>query len=200
MDAESKLSIREEMYDEYNMPSNGRTFVKYFLPVLERYVQPEDNIRTDRRDEVLAEIALWKAFDSEPKNMPFIILSAILLSYDYLYSMPVGIYGVSIVGLATVGGLITSVRGRKLLAAEYAGETDGDGIPAGLRLNAMNVASTTVTLVYVTLGIIVQMIGSSGLVGNEFLSSNIMSNGPIPYWVTIIGILIGLFLLGEIRS
>lgn len=178
-----ELHSREALYDKYNMPTSGRLFVAYLLPVLETAIEVESDIETNTHDEVLAEIALWKAFDSEPKTKPFLILTSILLFYDYLYSLPFGAYGLSIVGLATLGGLLASLRGRHLLAAEYAGKSDEDGIPAGLRFKAINVASSTVTLVFVAIGIGVQMMATSGLVDSELLKQNQMIGGLYPrHW------------------
>jgi hypothetical protein len=149
---------------------------------------------------VLAEIALWKAFDEEPIWTPFIILSSILLLYDYLYQLPFEIYGILIVGVATLGGLLASLRGRYLLAAEYAGESDEDGIPAELRLKAVNVASSTVTLVFIAVGVIFQMIATSGLVGNEILGQNRLSGSSIPSILPISFILICLYFYGYFKK
>ena len=200
MGSGTKSLSREELYDKYNMPTAGRFFVAHLLPVLEMAIEFESDIQTETHDEVLAEVALWKAFDNEPKIKPFIIQTGFLAFYDYLYSFPFGLYGLFIVGLATVMSLIPSVQGRYLLAAGYAGQTDEDGIPADLRLKAITVANSTVSLVFVGIGIVVQMMATSGIVGGELLSQNRMAGGPIPPIVTIGMILVSIYLYGLIRS
>lgn len=199
MGSGSNQLSRQELYDKHNMPTAGCIFVAHLLPILETMIKVESDIETDPHDEVLAEIALWKAFNNEPKTKPFLILSSFLLFYDYLYSLPLGVYGLSIVGLATLGGLMPSLRGRRLLAAEHAKETDEDGIPANLRLSAINVANSSVTLVFVAVGIAVQMMATSGLVGGELLKQNRMVGGPIPPIGTVLAIFFCLTLFSLYR-
>lgn len=191
---------REELYNKYNMPTAGQFFVAYLLPILEMAIQYESDIKTNTHDEVLAEVALWKAFDNEPKLRPFGIQTGLLLLYDYLYSLPFGVYGLSIVGLATILALIPSVQGRYLLAASHAGDTDEDGIPADLRMKAITVASSTVSLVFVAVGITVQMMATSGIVGAELLNQNQMAGGPIPPIVVICVILVSLYAYSWVRK
>lgn len=191
---------RDELYDRYNMPRAGRIFAAYLLPVIEQLIDVESDIETETHDEVLAEVALWKAFDNEPKWKPFIIVTGLVAVYDYLFPLPFGVYGLSIVGFATLLGLVPSVRGRYLLAAEHAGKTDEDGIPADLKLKAMSVASSAVSLVFISIGITVQLMATSGIVGAEFLSQNRIVGGPIPPIVTI-GVLLAVpYVYGLIQN
>ncbi|WP_254832082.1 hypothetical protein [Haloglomus salinum] len=190
---------REEIYDKHNMPRAGRWFVAYLLPILEMVIEVDDGIETKTEDEALAEIALWKAFDNEPKTRPFVLLTSILLFYDYLYHLPFGAYGLFIVGLATLIGLTASIRGRRMLAADYAQVTDEDGIPASLRFRAITVASSTVSLVFVAIGISVQMMATSGLVDSELLHQNKMTGSQLPPIATIAVILLGLYVYGLFR-
>lgn len=190
---------RSELYDEFEVPWAGRVFAKYLLPVLDLALDVDDEYDTQVQTEVMAEIALWRAFSEEPKFKPYLLLVGMAAVFDYLYQLPVEVYGIAVVGLATLGGIMTNIRSRRLLAAEYSELENEKGVPASLRLSAINAASSSITLVFVGIGIILQLVISIGVLGNELLKQNILVNSGFPPLGIVIILTVALIVRGYSR-
>lgn len=200
MSTETESLSRENLYERHNLSSPGRKFIAYILPIFEWSVDFGEELEADTHEEVLAEIALWKAFDDEPTLTPFVRLTVLLLIFDYLHHLPFVVYGMLIVGLATLSGLASGLGGSRLLAAEFAGKTDEDGIPASLLVRATNIASSTVTLVFLSIGLGIQLIATLEADRVELVGQNIMSSGPLPPLGTVFLLTVALFIYSLYRN
>ena len=197
--SEDNLS-QSELYDKYELSWVGRIFVTHALPHLNKKLEPREDYDTNREDEIMAEIAVWRAFNAAPIFRPYLILIALIAVYDYSYPMPVEIYAVLIVGLASLNGIITNLRSKTLLAAEYADLSDERGIPASLTLSATNAVNSSINLVFVACGLIIQLIISAEVVNSEILTQDVLTNTGIDPMMMILGESVLLYLLGKFRS
>lgn len=191
--------LREELYDQFDVTWVGRLGIKYIIPILERTVDTESRYDIDERSKILAEIALWEAYDDEPKFRMFAIATVLIGIYDLLHTLNPAIYSVFFIALASLNGFVSSLRSPSMIAAEVEGAEDENGMPGDYRSTAYSSVNTNVTVVLFVIAVGVQVVLTSSLAPNELLVQNIADGSWHP--VLSAGVLFLLPLIfGRIRS
>lgn len=171
--AKSEEELREDLYEEFNISVKGRIAIRWILPLLDRFVQTESRYDVDKHSKILAEIALFQAYEREPKFKMFVWAALLIGSFDLLHTLNPEMYGVLFIALATINGFVSSLRSPAMMAAELEGVTDKEGMPANYRAKALSSVNTNVTLVLFVLAVGIQLIVTSEFVQGEIFVRNI---------------------------
>lgn len=178
LEDQSEDDIREELYEQFDVSAAEKIAIFFISSILEWLVQlglkSDVKYDTDTRSKTLAEIALIRAYEREPKFKLFISVTVLLGTYDFLYPFNPTFYGIFFVALATLDGFIVSLKSPRMMAAEIEGTTDEDGMPANFRAKALSIVNTNVTIVLFSIAIGVQLLVTSSFVQGELLTENIV--------------------------
>lgn len=166
-------NLRDELYDQFDVNRVDRLGIKYIIPILERTVDTESSYNINERSKILAEIALWEAYEDEPKFKIFVISTILIGFYDLLHTLNPAIYSVFFIALASLNGFISSLRSPSMIAAEAEGAEDENGMPGDYRATAHSSVNTNVTLVLFVIAVGVQLVLTSSLGPDEVLARNI---------------------------
>lgn len=169
----SEEELREDLYEQFDVPAKGGAMIKWILPLLELVVNTEDRYDIDARSKILAEIALYQAYEREPKFKLFLWAALLIGGYDLLHPLNPDIYSILFLALATINGFASSLRSPPMLAAEVEGVPDENGMPADYRTTALSSANTNVTLVLFVIAVGVQLLLASTIVEGELVARNI---------------------------
>lgn len=180
--------LRDEVYKQFGVGRRGRVMIHHILPHLEKIAGVESRYNIDKRSKILAEIALFRAYEQEPKFKMFAWAAVLLACYDYLHHLEPIVHCIIFLSLATVNGFISSLRSPSMMAAELEGAIDEDGMPANYRAKAITAANTNVTLILFMIAVGVQLAVPTSVVGNEVLAKNI-SQGEVSPIVSGLGLL-----------
>lgn len=191
-------TLREELYDQFNVSPTGKVAISFILPLLDLIVKTESGYDIDPRSKILAEISLYEAYKEEPKFKIFAWATILLGTYDYLHTLNPAIYGITFIALATLNGFVSSLRSPSMMAAELEGAKDEHGMPADYRSKALSSVNTNVTLVLFVIAVGVQMLVTSSIVKGEVVSQNV-ANGVVNSAITAFMLLLTPFLLDWYR-
>lgn len=169
----SEEAIREDLYEQFDVPSQGGVMIRWILPLLDFLVETEQRYDIDARSKVLAEIALYQAYEREPKFKHFLWTAVLIGGFDILHPLNPDIYSILFLALATINGFASSLRSPSMLAAEVEGLPDEDGMPADYRATALSSANTNVTLVLFVIAVGVQLLLASTVIEGELVARNI---------------------------
>lgn len=170
---QSENALREELYEQFDVPARGGAMIQWILPLLELAVNTEERYDIDTRSKILAEIALYQAYEREPKFKLFLWAAVLIGGFDLLHPLNPDIYSILFLALATINGFASSLRSPQMLAAEVEGVPDEDGMPADYRAVALSSANTNVTLVLFVIAVGVQILLASAVVEGELVARNI---------------------------
>lgn len=198
-----EVSRRSELYDQFNITAVEEKFIRYLSLVLEWIVQMnfkfDVQYDTDPRSQILAEIAVTRAYIREPKFKLFTTSTMLIALYDLLHPLPPSIYPIFLIGLATLNGFLSSVRSPTMLAAEIKNTTDEDGMPVEYRHRAVAAANTTVTIVLFAVAIVVQVLVTTSVIQGEILTQNI-ADGFIHPSVSALMLLVGWYFFERVQE
>jgi hypothetical protein len=184
----SEEGLRKELYDQFEIPRTGELAIEYIFPILEQGHRTESRYDVDDRKKILAEIALWQAYEQEPKFKIFIWAGILIGSFDYFHQLNPSVYSVLFIALATINGFVSSLRSPSMMVAELEGLTDEDGMPANYRAKSLSSVNTNVTLVLFLIAVSIQLLVSGGVVQGEVLAKNIADGVVSP--IVSVGLLI----------
>lgn len=177
--------LRNELYDQFDLSWAEKFGIEHIIPRLERYVDTEERYDIAPRSRILSEIALFQAYQSEPKFKLFAWAGALLIGYDFLHALNPTLYGVVFVGLATLNGFVSSLRSPSMMVAELEGETDEDGMPANYRAKALESVNTNITMVLFAIAFIIQFLVTSSLVTGDLITRNLADGLVNPYYTAV---------------
>lgn len=199
--AESAEEVKQDLFQEYGVSWIGQFFIENILnsSIFDIDTHPDVVYDTTVNSEVLAGIALLEAYKQEPKFKLFLYLGLIIGFYDLLHFLPVQVYGVLFVALATLNGLLSSLRSPKMLAAELESETDDKGMPADYRAKAIRSVRTNVTIVLLTFAFGIQVLISASVLPYELLTQNYAVGTPLHPLITSGFLLALLFIKGNAK-
>ncbi|MFC7230545.1 hypothetical protein ACFQMM_02595 [Saliphagus sp. GCM10025308] len=169
----SEENLRETLYDQFDISTKGRVGIRWILPLLERSVETESRYDVDDRSKILAEIALFQAYEREPKFKMFAWAAVLIGGFDLLHTLNPGVYSVLFIALATINGFVSSLRSPAMMAAELEGATDEDGMPANYRTKALSSVNTNVTLVLFVIAIGIQLLMTGEFIQGEVVARNV---------------------------
>lgn len=172
-EAVTEENLRETFYEQFNISTKGRIGIRWILPFLERYVETESRYDVDDRSKILAEIALFQAYEREPKFKMFAWAAVLIGGFDLLYPLNPGVYSVLFIALATINGFVSSLRSPAMMAAELEGAVDEDGMPANYRAKALSSVNTNVTLVLFVIAVGIQLLVTGDFVQGELVARNV---------------------------
>lgn len=170
---QSKVDLRNKLYDRFDISTKERIGIRWLLPLLEQSVQTESRYNINERSKVLAEIALFQAYEQEPKFKLFAWAAVLIATFDILHSLNPGVYSVLFIALATINGFVSSLRSPAMIAAELEGVTDKDGMPADYRAKAQSSVNTNVTLVLFVIAVGIQLLVTGEFVQGELVARNV---------------------------
>jgi hypothetical protein len=174
-DERTEKFIRQELYEQFEVSKQGQLAIKFLLPLLDKNVKTNSRYDIDLRSKILAEIALYQAYDDAPKFKMFGWASLLLGIFDLFHALNPSIYGVVFIALATLNGFVSSLRSPSMMAAELSEERDDNGMPATYRAKAHSSVNTNVTLVLFVLAVGVQLLVTSSVLKGELIAQNIGS-------------------------
>lgn len=180
--------LRDELYEQFGVGRKGWIGIHHILPLLAKVAGLESRYNIDKRSKILAEIALFRAYEQEPKFKMFAWATMLLACYDFLHHLEPTVHSIIFLSLATLNGFISSLRSPSMMAAELEGAVDEDGMPADYRVKAFSAANTNVTLVLFMIAVGVQLAVATSIVGNEVLTNNI-GQGEVSPIVSSLGLL-----------
>lgn len=154
----------------------GQIAIKHILPALDRVVQTESRYNIGSRSKILAEIALFRAYEREPKFKMFVLAGLLIGAYDFLHTLQPSIYGILFIALATFNGFVSSLRSPAMMAAELEGVEDEDGMPADYRAKALSSVNTNVTVVLFAIAVGVQLLVTSSIIQAELVTQNVATS------------------------
>lgn len=194
--AESAEEVKQDLFQEYGVSWIGQFFIENILnsSIFDIDTHPDEVYDTTVNSEVLAGIALLEAYKREPEFKLFLYLGFIIGFYDLLHLLPVQVYGVLFVALATLNGLLSSLRSPKMLAAELESETDDKGMPADYRAKAIRSVRTNVTIVLLTFAFGIQVLISASVLPSELFTQNYATGTSLHPLITS-GFLLGLLFI-----
>lgn len=169
----SEEDLREDLYGQFDISTKDRVAIRWILPLLDQFVQTESRYDIDKRSKILADIALFQAYEQEPKFKIFVWAAVLLGGFDLLHSLNPGFYSVLFIALATINGFVSSLRSPAMMAAELEGATDEDGMPANYRATALSSVNTNVTLVLFVVAVGIQLLVTGDFIRGEVIARNI---------------------------
>ena len=170
----SEEAIRKELYEQFDVPVRGGVVIQWILPLLDLVVDTEKRYDISTRSKILAEVALYQAYEREPKFKIFLWAAVLISGFDFLYPLNPDIYSILFLALATINGFVSSLRSPSMLAAEVEGLADKDGMPADYRSTALSSVNTNVTLVLFVIAVSVQLLLASTVIEGELVGRNIV--------------------------
>ena len=170
---QSEKDLREELYDQFGIAMKGRVGIRWIIPHLDQGVQTESRYDIDKRSKILAEIALFQAYEQEPKFKIFVWAAILVGAFDLLHQLDPGVYSILFIALATINGFVSSLRSPAMMAAELEGTPDENGMPADYRAKALSSVNTNITLVLFVIAVGVQLFVTSGYAQQEIISRNL---------------------------
>lgn len=191
-EAVSEEDLREDLYDQFDISTKGRVGIRWILPLLEKYVETKSRYDVDDRSKILAEIALFQAYEREPKFKMFAWAAVLIGGFDLLHPLNPGVYSVLFIALATINGFVSSLRSPAMMAAELEGATDDDGMPANYRAKALSSVNTNVTLVLFVIAVGIQLLVTGDYVQGEIVARNVADGRVSPVISAIVLIAIPL--------
>jgi hypothetical protein len=193
---------RDELYEEFGINEIEARLILLiniaFSLIVNRLNLKED-YEISSESQILAEIALLEAYKREPTYGLLLKSGLVIGLYDILHPLPSEIYGLLLVAVATVNGLTSRLRSPKMVAAEIKSETDEMGVPADIRLKATNIASTSITIVLLTIAVLVQVLISGQVIGSELLNQNYAVGTLAKPWLSALLVILIPYLLDKIR-
>jgi hypothetical protein len=181
----SEQELRSELYEQFGLSGVEKFGIEHIIPRLERYVDTEERYEIDIRSKILSEIALFQAYQSEPKFKLFAHAGVLLVGYDTLHTFDPAFYGVVLVGLATLNGFVSALRSPSMMAAELEGEADEDGMPANYRAKALESVNTNIAMVLFGIAFSIQIMVTSSLVTSELIAQNLADGIVNPYYTAV---------------
>jgi hypothetical protein len=169
----SEEDIRDELYEQFDVGRRARVGIKYIIPILEIFIDTESRYDIDTRSKILAEIALFQAYEREPKFKIFVWATVLIGVFDFLHSLDPVIYGVLFIALATINGFVSSLHSPATMVAELEGLKDENGMPADYRAQAFRSVNTNVTLALFVIAVGVQLLVTSSIVQGELIARNV---------------------------
>ncbi|MDB2243025.1 hypothetical protein [Halorubrum ezzemoulense] len=169
----SEQDLREELYEQFGISMKGRIGIRWIIPHLDQSVKTESRYNIDKRSKILAEIALYQAYEQEPKFKIFAWAAVLVGTFDLLHRLDPGVYSILFVSLATINGFVSSLRSPAMMAAELEGIPDENGMPADYRAKALSSVNTNITLVLFVIAVGVQLFVTSGNTQAEIVSRNL---------------------------
>jgi hypothetical protein len=164
--------IRDELYEQFGVSKVEKLIIRYLLSVLNSQVKRVSQYDVDTQSKVLAEIALYRAYNRVPK-FKLIIWGLILTGmYDLLYTFDPSFYPIVLGALVTYNGFVSSLRTPEMIAAELKRVTDNQGMPADYREKARSSANTSVSIVLFTIVVGVQLLVTSSVIQGEIFPQN----------------------------
>jgi len=170
---QSEEALREELYDEFGITTKGQIAISVLIPLLDKTVQTGSRYNIDARSKILAEIALYQAYEREPKFRLFVWATVLLLTFDFLHALEPAVYGILFIALATLNGFVSSLRSPSMMVAELEALEDKNGMPANYRAKALSSVNTNVTLVLFVIAVGVQLLITSSIIGDEVVFQNV---------------------------
>ncbi|MCD2204511.1 hypothetical protein [Halobacterium sp. KA-6] len=165
--------LREDLYEQFDVTDFDRLMIVALTSMLELSLQTESRYDVDERSEILAQIALYQAYERSPKLKFFAWVTTFIVGFDLLYPLSPGIYGIYFIAFATVNGFLSTFRAPLRMAAELEGAVDEDGMPADYRARALTSVNTNITLVLFAIGVVFQVLVSGGHVQGEIVTRNV---------------------------
>lgn len=172
--------LREELYAQFDISTKGRVGIRWIISLLDQFVQTESRYDVDNRSKILAEIALFRAYEQEPKFKMFVWAAVLIGGFDLLHSLNPEVYSVLFIALATINGFVSSLRSPAMMAAELEGATDEDGMPANYRAKALSSVNTNVTLVLFVIAVGIQLLVTGDYVQGEIVARNVADGRVTP--------------------
>jgi hypothetical protein len=191
--------LREDLYDQFDISMKGRLGIRWILPVLEKSVRSESSYEVSDRSKIVAEIALFRAYEQEPKFKIFAWAAVLIGGFDLLHPVNPSVYSVLFIALATTNGFVSSIRSPTLMAAELEGVTDEDGMPADYRSKARSSANTNVSLVLFVIAVGIQLLVTTGYVQGEVIGWNV-GEGVVSATVSAVALFITPVIYDRIRN
>ena len=185
---QSDENLREELYTQFGITTKGQIAIRFLIPLLDKTVQTESRYDIDTRSKILAEIALYQAYQREPKFKLFAWATVILLTFDFLHALDATVYGILFIALATLNGFVSSLRSPSMMVAELEALEDKNGMPANYRAKALSSVNTNITLVLFVIAVAVQLLVTSSIIVGEVVSQNV-ADGVVPPVVSAIVLL-----------
>lgn len=173
-------ALRRDLYDQFDISPTAQIGIRWILPLLDAVVDTGSRYDIDMRSKILAEIALYQAYNQQSKIKIFALPAALLVVFDFLHSLNTGVYSVVFIALATINGFLSTLRSPVMMAAELEGVTDEDGMPADYRAKAFSSVNTNITLVLFVIGAGVQLLVTGGIVQGEIVARNVADGRVTP--------------------
>lgn len=186
----SEEKLRSELYEQLDVSQIEKFGIEHIVQRLERNVDTEERYELDPRSKILSEIALIRAYRSEPKFGMFAYSGAVLICYDILHVLNPAFYGTVFVGVATLNGFISSLRSPSMMAVELEGETDEDGMPANYRAKAIESVNTNITMLLFGIAFTIQIITISSIVTDDLITRNLAAGTVNPFYTFAILVLL----------
>lgn len=185
---QSDENLREELYTQFGITTKGQIAIRFLIPLLDKTVQTESRYEIDTRSKILAEIALYQAYQREPKFKLFAWATVLLLTFDFLHALDATVYGILFIALATLNGFVSSLCSPSMMVAELEALEDKNGMPANYRAKALSSVNTNITLVLFVIAVAVQLLITSSIIVGEVVSQNV-ADGVVPPVVSAIVLL-----------
>jgi len=196
---QSEDELRKELYEQFDIGKKGELGIRYIIPRLDKTVETEKKYDIDERSKILAQIALFKAYEDAGVFRTLTWSVLLIAAFDVLHYLNPQLIGILFVAITTFNGFVGSLRSPEMMAAELEGVQDEEGMPADYRTTAYSSVNTNVTLVLFTVAVMVQLLVTSSVVQGEVLTQNLW-DGVIPAVATAFGLFTTPILYGRLRS
>jgi len=190
---QSEEHLRKEIYNQFGITTKGKIAIRFLIPLLDRTFQTKSRYDIDIRSKILAEIALYQAYEREPKFKLFAWATVLLLTFDFLHALNATVYGILFIALATLNGFVSSLRSPSMMVAELEELEDKNGMPANYRAKALSSVNTNITLVLFVIAVAVQLFITSSIIVGEVISQNVADGVVPPVASAIVLLLIPVF-------
>lgn len=195
----SEDELRQELYERFDIEKKGRLGIRYIIPRLDKTVEADRKYDINARSKILAQIALFKAYDDAAVFTTLAWSVFLIATFDVLHYLNPELIGIILAAITTLNGFIGSLRSPEMMAAELEGAKDKQGMPADYRTTAYSSVNTNITLVPFIVAVIVQLLVTSSVIQGEVLMQNLW-DGVVPPVATALSLPLIPVLYQRVRS